>query len=115
VSGGKLHIVVPYTMIEPIKDLLDKSNVNDSDVRDNRWELALKENMKDARVDLNCVVADTEVSLREVIDLAVGDIIPIEAPDPVLLANDVPLFRVRMGSLKGNLALQVLKKIPRRT
>jgi flagellar motor switch protein FliM len=33
----------------------------------------------------------------------------------VLLANDVPLFRVRMGSLKGNLALQVLKKIPRRT
>jgi len=114
VSGGKLHIVIPYTMIEPIKDMLDKSNVNESDVRDNRWELAVKENMKDARVDLNCVVADTEVSLREVIDLAVGDIIPIEAPDPVLLANDVPLFRVRMGSLKGNLALQVLKKIPRR-
>jgi flagellar motor switch protein FliM len=114
VSGGKLHIVVPYTMIEPIKDLLDKSNVNESDVRDNRWEMALKENMKDARVDLNCVVADTEVSLREVIDLAVGDVIPIEAPDPILFANDVPLFRVRMGSLKGNLALQVLRKIPRR-
>jgi hypothetical protein len=84
-------------------------------VKPGHTELALKENMKDARVDLNCVVADTEVSLREVIDLAVGDIIPIEAPDPVLLANDVPLFRVRMGSLKGNLALQVLKKIPRRT
>lgn len=115
VSGGKLHIVVPYTMIEPIKDLLDKSNVNESDVRDNRWEMALKENMKDARVDLNCVVADTEVSLREVIDLAVGDVIPIDVLDPVLLANDVPLFRVRMGSLKGNLALQVLKKIPRRS
>lgn len=114
VSGGKLHIVVPYTMIEPIKDLLDKSNVNESDVRDNRWEMALKENMKDARVDLNCVIADAEVSLREVIDLAVGDVIPIDPPDPVLFANDVPLFRVRMGSLKGNMALQVLKKIPRR-
>ncbi|MFM7272227.1 MAG: FliM/FliN family flagellar motor switch protein, partial [Gammaproteobacteria bacterium] len=113
VSGGKLHIVVPYSMIEPIKDLLDRSNVAESDSHDNRWELALKENIKDARGQLNCTVAETEVSLREVIDLAVGDVIPIEAPDPVLSANEVPLFRVRLGSLKGNLALQVLNKLPR--
>jgi flagellar motor switch protein FliM len=113
VSGGKLHVVVPYGMIEPIKDLLDKSNMNEADARDNRWESALKENIKDARVDLNCKVAETEISLREVIDLDVGDVIPIDAPSPVLRANNIPLFRVRLGALKGNLALQVLKKIPR--
>jgi len=110
VSGGKMHVVVPYSMIEPIKDLLDRSSVNEADARDNRWESALKENIKDARVDLNCRVAETEVSLREVIDLEVGDIIPIEAPQPVLGANNVPLFRVRLGTLKGNLALQVVGK-----
>ena len=37
----------------------------------------------------------------------------IEAPQPVLGANNIPLFRVRMGTLKGNLALQVTKKIER--
>jgi flagellar motor switch protein FliM len=115
VSGGKLHVVVPYGMIEPIKDLLERSNLNEADARDNRWESALKENIKDARVELNCKVAETEVTLREVIDLDVGDVIAIEPPSPVLRANDIPLFRVRLGALKGNLALQVLKKIPRPT
>jgi flagellar motor switch protein FliM len=115
VSGGKLHVVVPYGMIEPIKDLLDKSSMNEADVRDNRWELALKENIKDARVDLNCKVAEADVTLREVIDLDVGDVIPIDSPAPILRANNIPLFRVRLGALKGNLALQVLKKLPRPT
>jgi flagellar motor switch protein FliM len=113
VSGGKLHLVVPYGMIEPIKALLDRSALNDAGSRDNRWESALKENIKDARVGLTCRVAEAEVSLREVIDLEVGDVIPIEAPQPILGVDDIPLFRVRLGTLKGNLALQVLKKIER--
>lgn len=113
VSGGKLQLVVPYGMIEPIKDLLDRSAVAEADARDNRWEAALKENIRDARVDLVCKVAETEVSLRDVIDLEVGDVIPIDPPQPVLRANDIPLFQVRLGSLKGNLALQVVKKIER--
>ncbi len=113
VSGGKLHLVVPYGMVEPIKALLDRSSLTDADSRGNRWEAALKENIRDARVGLNCRVAETEVSLRDVIDLEVGDVIPIEEPQPVLGVDDIALFRVRLGALKGNLALQVLSKIDR--
>ena len=51
--------------------------------------------------------------MREVIDLEVGDVIPIEAPQPVLGVDDIPLFRVRLGTLKGNLALQVLNNVER--
>ena len=97
----------------PSKELLDRSAVNDANARDSRWESALKENIKDTKVRLNCRVADTEVSLREVIDLEVGDVIPIEAPQPVLGVDDIPLFRVRLGTLKGNLALQVLNNVER--
>jgi len=113
VSGGKLHLVLPYGMLEPIKELLDRSALNEGDSRDNRWELALKENLKEARVGLNCRVAEAEISLREVIDLEVGDVIPIDSPQPILGVDNIPLFRVRLGTLKGNLALQVLKKIER--
>jgi len=113
VSGGKLHLVVPYAMSEPIMDLFERSAVSEADARDNRWESALKENIQDAMVEIACQVAETDVSLREVIDLQVGDVIPIDVPEPILRANDVPLFRVRLGSLKGNLALQVLNKIQR--
>lgn len=113
VSGGKLHVVVPYGMIEPIKDLLESSNVTEADARDSRWESALKENIKDAMVDLCVRVAETDISLREVIDLQPGDIIPIEPPEPIMKVDSIPLFKVRMGSLKENLALQVVKKLPR--
>ena len=87
--------------------------MNDADARDSRWESALKENIKDTKVNLNCRVAETEVSLREVIDLEVGDVIPIQAPQPILGVDNIPLFRVRLVTLKGNLALQVLKNIER--
>jgi flagellar motor switch protein FliM len=59
------------------------------------------------------VSPSTEISLREVIDLEVGDVIPIDEPQPVLGVDDIALFRVRLGTLKGNLALQVLGKLER--
>jgi flagellar motor switch protein FliM len=113
VSGGKLHVVMPYSMIEPIRELHERASRASAESRDSRWEVALTENIKEAKVELNCKVAETEVSLREVIDLDVGDVIPIEPPAPILRANSVPLFRVRLGTLKGNLGLQVLNKLPR--
>lgn len=113
VSGGKLHLVVPYSMVEQIRELLERSAVTEADARDSRWEAALKENIKDAKIDLSCKVAETDISLREVIDLDVGDVIPIDAPLPMLRAGNIPLFSVRLGTLKGNLALQVLNKVKR--
>lgn len=110
-GGGKLHLVIPYGMVEPIKALLDRSLLIDQDSRGNRWEATLKENIRDARVNLNCRIVETEISLRDVIDLEVGDVIPIDELEPVLGVDDIALFRVRLGTLKGNLALQVLSKI----
>ncbi len=107
ISGGQLHVVVPYGMIEPIKDLLDKSNVMEDETRDNRWERALSNRIQEAEVELNCIVARTEISLREVMELEPGDVIPVGIPNPVLKANDVPLYHVKLGRLKENLALQV--------
>ena len=108
VSGGKLHIVLPYGMVEPIRELLDKSGGLEEEARDNRWAVAMRKRILEANVDLRCTVAETQVSLRDVIDLQVGDVIPLSAPQAVLNANDIPLFDVRMGRLKENLALQVL-------
>lgn len=111
IGGGYLHLVLPYGMVEPIKTLLDRSAIADADSRANRWEMALKENIQDAQVDLVCRIAETMVSLREVIDLEVGDVIPIDEPKPILGVADIALFNVGLGALKSNLALQVRDKI----
>ena len=53
--------------------------------------------------------AQAELSLRELVRLSPGDIIPIEPPQEVtLLAGDVPLHRGRFGVSQGRNALKII-------
>jgi len=110
-GGGDLHITLPYAMIEPIRETLDAGMQSDVDDADERWVKSLREDIMDARVDLRCSVAERMVSLRDIIDLQPGDIIPIELPDKVVLsANEMPIFNARVGASRGYLALKILDK-----
>lgn len=110
-GGGDLHITVPYSMIEPIRETLDAGMQSDVDDIDDRWIGALQEDIKGARVTLNCRIAEREVPLRDILDLQVGDVIPIDMSETVqLTANGIPIFNTKVGSSKGNLALQVINR-----
>jgi len=110
-GGGDLHITLPYAMIEPIRETLDAGMQSDVDDADERWVKSLREDIMDARVDLRCSIAERVVSLRDIIDLQPGDIIPIELPDKVVLsANDMPIFTARVGASRGYLALKIQDK-----
>jgi flagellar motor switch protein FliM len=113
-GGGELHITMPYSMIEPIREVLDAGLQSDTDERDERWVKALREDILAAKVDLECDVASREILLRDIVDLKAGDVIPIDLPDfHVLTANGVPMFRTQLGQHNGNLALKVLEFIDR--
>jgi flagellar motor switch protein FliM len=63
---------------------------------------------------MECDVVRREITLRDIVDLKAGDVIPIELPDyNVLTANGVPMFRTQLGQHGGNLALKVLEFIDR--
>ena len=107
-GGGAIHITQPYAMIEPIRELLDAGMQSDVDEHDERWGKALKEQIKHATVEFTCDVFEREITLRDVVDLEEGDIIPVEMPEIVILkANGVPLFNTRVGMSNGNLALRI--------
>ena len=115
-GGGDMHITLPYSMIEPIRETLDAGLQTDVDDVDERWVKALREDVMSASVDMNCRVADIDISLREIMDLKEGDVIPIDMPESLILtANGVPVFETKIGASRGNLALQVLEKIDRGT
>lgn len=108
-GGGDLHVTLPYSMIEPIKDILDSGMTGDIHDVDERWVKALRTDIQRAQVELECTVVEKEMMLRDIIDLKEGDVIPVDIPeDLVLCANGVPLFKTRMGTSRGNLALQVV-------
>lgn len=113
-GGGELHVTMPYSMVEPIREILDAGLQTDTDERDDRWVNSLKEDVMGAEVDLECDLVQREVMLRDIVDLREGDVIPITMPDDhVLTANGVPMFRVVLGRSKNNLAFKVVEKIDR--
>ena len=113
-GGGELHITMPYSMVEPIREMLDAGLQTDTDERDNRWVNALKQDVMEARVDLECDVVKREISLREIVDIQEGDIIPITMPDfQVVTANGVPMFKANIGQSNDNLALRMVDFVDR--
>ena len=49
------------------------------------------------------------MSLRDIIDLKKGDVIPVDIPeDLVLRANGVPIYKTRMGTSRGHLGLEIM-------
>ncbi|MEH6909941.1 MAG: flagellar motor switch protein FliM [Oceanicoccus sp.] len=111
-GGGDMHITLPYSMIEPIRETLDAGLQTDVDDIDDRWIKSLREGILNATVNIDCKVAEKEVPLRDIIDLKEGDVIPMDVPgDLVLTANGIPMMLAKLGQSKGNMALQVVEKI----
>ncbi|WDG54625.1 flagellar motor switch protein FliM [Pseudomonas chlororaphis] len=114
-GGGDLHVTMPYSMIEPVREMLDAGFQSDLDDQDERWSKALREDVLDVDVSLSATVARRQLRLRDILHMQPGDVIPVELPeDMIMRANGVPAFKVKLGSHKGNLALQVIEPIERR-
>lgn len=112
-GGGNMHMCMPYSMLEPIRDLLDAGVQSDQGEKDERWELAMQDEIKNATVELNSILGNTTLTLKELADLEVGDIITLDdADEAVVNVAGVPLFRGSLGVSQGNYAVKVAKIIP---
>ena len=110
-GGGDMHITMPYSMIEPVKDILDSGMTGDVHEVDERWIKALRRDILRASVDLECTVVEKQMSLRDIIDLKQGDVIPVDIPEALTLrANGVPIYKTRMGTSRGNLGLEIVER-----
>jgi flagellar motor switch protein FliM len=113
-GGGDLHITLPYAMVEPIREMLDAGFQSDVDDQDERWSKALREDILEVSVPLSATVARRQLKVRDILHMQPGDVIPVELPEFMTLrANGVPSFKVKLGSHKGNLSLQVLEPLSR--
>lgn len=111
-GGGDLHMTVPYSMIEPMRETLDAGFQSDVDEVDERWQTSLREDVLDAKVPIHGTLVERDITLGEVSRLKAGDIIPIEMPETFILqANGVPMFRSKLGISDKNLAVQIQEPV----
>jgi len=111
-GGGEMHVVFPYLMLEPIRELLDAGVLSDSVDMDDRWSQTLREEILEAPLELSSILTTVELTLGEVKNLDVGDILPISMPDEVIVsASGVPVMRCEYGAHDGKKALKVLSAL----
>ncbi len=107
-GGGDFHVCMPYSMIEPIRDLLTSTMQADRAEADERWVSQLTLQVQDALVELVADLGRAPVTLGQILDLKVGDVISLDLPDAVVAQVDgVPLFECEYGQKNGQYALKV--------
>lgn len=113
-GGGTFYVVMPYSMLEPIRELLDAGVQSDRAERDERWTVSLREEVKAAEVSIGVTLTQTTLRLGDLLNLKEGDILPINYPEKItVMAEDVPVFRGTYGVHKGSKAVKVQEIIER--
>lgn len=107
-GGGDMHVTMPYSMIEPIRELLETPIQADRETRDERWVTALRGELMGAEVEMSSVLAELRLTVEELGRLKAGDIIPLELPDTVTATvEDIPVLRGVFGTSEGRHAIKV--------
>ncbi len=111
-GGGDFMVTIPYSMVEPIRDLLDAGIASDTSDKDERWIISLREEIKMAEVEISCKLAEVVLPLAEVVELKEGDILPINMPELVTIrAEDIPILRGKLGESHGNKAIKIVEAV----
>lgn len=109
-NSGEMHFCMPYSMIEPIKDLLTSALQAENLEVDKRWLRMMRQQMQLAEVELVADLGTARVSLRDIVHLQVGDVIPLNIPPTVEARVDgVPVMECAYGKFNGQYTLRVEK------
>ena len=110
--SGEMHFCMPYSMIEPIKDLLVSSMQAENLEVDKRWIRLMRQQIQIAEVEIVTDLGTAQVSLRDIVNMKVGDVIPLEIPKTVEAKVDgVPVMECAYGKFNGQYTLRVEKML----
>ncbi len=114
--GGIVEILLPYATIEPIRELLLQSFMGEKLGRDPTWEGHLATEVFGATLELEAVLHQSDLPLRQIVNLKPGDTVVFDVkPDPVvqIRCGDQRVTEGRMGRIGESIAVQVLRPLIR--
>ena len=107
---GSIYFCVPYSTLEPIRDVLYSSTQGDSIEVDRRWVNVLQREIQATEITLVAELARADATVAQLISMKAGDFIELEKPSiiPVTVDN-VPLFECQYGTHNSKYALRIDK------
>jgi flagellar motor switch protein FliM len=107
-ATAEMHVCLPYSMVEPIRDLLYSTMQSDHLVSDKRWIGTLTRQLQTADVELVATLGTTQITLGQILRMKVGDVIPFDVPETIVAeVGRVPVMECRYGLQNGQYALKV--------
>lgn len=115
-GGGDIHVTIPYSMIEPIKDILKAGMQSDRADKDERWAQSLRNELEDTEVDLVTRMCQAKLTLGELLDLKAGDVIPCDFDgQATVMADGIPVLQGEVGQQRGRQVVRVNRLVSRKT
>jgi len=113
--GGRIEILIPYATLEPIRELLLQMFMGEKFGRDSIWENHLTQELYKTDVQLQAVLAETTVSLDDLLNWKVGTQVMFNTntnDELELRCGQFPMFRGPVGQKAGSLAVRIESYIP---
>lgn len=102
------NMCFPYSMIEPIKDILSSSLQSESGNTDLHWKKTLTRNLDDVQVELVVPLTTATITLNNLMKLKPGDVLVCTEPTSVTgLINNIQVLTGKVGSKNGHSAVQI--------
>ncbi|MBC3909137.1 MULTISPECIES: flagellar motor switch protein FliM [Undibacterium] len=110
--SGEMHLCMPYSTIEPIRDILTSSLQGETLEVDKRWVRLMTQQIQIAEVEIVADLGTTRVTLGDILNMKEGDIIPLSIPEIISAKVDgTPVMECKYGVFNGQYALRVEKLI----
>lgn len=107
-TTGTIHFCIPYSTLEPIRDVLYSTIQGDSNEPDRRWVNLLKQQIQSAHVDLVAELAHAPATVEQLLAFKAGDFIELDLK-PAIMAkvSGVPVLECHYGTSNGRYALKI--------
>lgn len=112
--GGMMEILIPYATLEPIRELLLQMFMGEKFGRDSIWETHLSRELYKTDIEIQAVLDEITVSLRDVMEWHIGSTIMLDTKSEDLIeirCGQRPLFTGKMGRRDLNIAIQLEDEI----
>jgi len=116
--GGRVEILIPYATLEPIRELLLQMFMGEKFGRDSIWETHLTKELYQTEIQLQAVLGEITVRLRDLLSWNVGTriILNTRLEDELeLRCGHFPMYKGPVGQKQDNIAVRIEKYIPPKT
>ena len=107
-AAGTIHFCIPYSTLEPIRDVLYSTMQGESSEPDHRWLTLMRAQIQAAQVELVAELGQAPATVEQLLSFKAGDFIELDlSPDIQAKVAGVPVLECHYGTSNGKYALKV--------